>query len=489
MWVSMAVLVSWLFLCALQYGLVPIARYAWAVNLWAYQPSPVGPVLATLALTVVFSGVRERLAAAARRLVALLGGSPGGELVIGLGAAVIFWLLRDNELSPDARIFGGAMLAGQDLFFFPDVGASWTIFRLAALARTLGMPLFSLVQAASCVAGGVTVALLTNIARCGLLGRRRMLGLATTLLLSGGLVRVFAGRVESYALLLVAVTAYVWLALRYLEDGRGEHGRGWYATCLAFGVSVLLHAVAITVLPSLLLLPRLATPGLRAGAMLRMLVRGGAVAALPLLAFVLGIAFVDGGEHLGEGVHRVIEVLGRSEAAGARRWWVRGWGGAPSIGTDYVLLSMPHLKFIANNVYLLCPSALGVLVVLFSWRGREILRDSRGRLLFTLCVPPVFYMFALRPAWGPYDWDVFALTALVLVLLQAHALDVVLRPQVARHVAIWLIAFQLLFVGAPFLVLRASSARDAGPFFVEGYFSPYMINADTPPTPALAPWL
>ena len=480
---SAAVFASWAVLCALQYGWIPLARNAWAVNLWAYYPAAVGVALAAVGFSVVFANVRERLGAVAGRVSARPGNSRLVEVGIGIVAAIAFWLARDNEISPDAHIFGAAVLTGRD-FFFPDVGASWMIFGLMRIASALSLPLISLVQVMSCAAGGVVVAVLTSMARRGMLGQRRSLGLATGLLLSGGIVRVFAGRVESYALLLAAVAVYIWLALAYLECGRG-----WYRTCLAAGVAIWLHAASICLLLGLVLLPRLRSPRLDFRGWLRLVVRGMAAAAVPGLVFLAAATLIGESRNLDELVERALEVLGQSDAGQARRWWVRGWGGAPSIGTDFVFLSTPHLKFLANAVFLLCPAGPPVLVVLFAWRGATLCADTRVRFLLAMVLPLVVYTLALRPFWGPYDWDLFSMTAFVVILLQVLALELITPPVILRQVAVWLIVFQLLFVGAPFLGLRAESARDAGPFFTEGYMSGSIREPATPPPPALAPWL
>ena len=107
-WVSIAALVSWVVLCALQYGLIPIARHLWAVNLWGYHPAPLGGRFALLALTVSFSEVRERIAAAARRLMAAIGDGPRCEVAIslGVGTAKGGFVLRGNRHSGPSTFSG-----------------------------------------------------------------------------------------------------------------------------------------------------------------------------------------------------------------------------------------------------------------------------------------------------------------------------------------------------------------------------------------------
>jgi hypothetical protein len=480
---TLAILATWALLCALQYGGIPFGRYAWAVNLWAYQPVAVGLILATLALAISAGAVRRSLLAGLDRISLRVGENALMPPLVGAGVALVFWGLTGDDLSPDGRVFGGAMLKGYD-FIFPDAGATWIIFRLSRLALLLDLPFYSLVRLGSCLAGGTTVSLLVSMSRRGMLGPVRPFGLSTGLLLSAGLVRAFIGRVETYPFLLVAVAAYVWLALRFLRNGRG-----WYLTCFMAGIAVWLHAAAVGLALSLAILPRLASSDLAFGRWCGLLFRGALVAALPFMAFIAGaIAFGDDFS-LNESIASAVEILGGNDAETARRWWVRGWGGEPSIGTDVVFASRAQLKYLANAAFILCPSAIPVLVFLFAIGRRKLGRDTTALFLAALCLPLIVYAFALRPFWGPYDWDLFSITGFALILFQAYALEILIEPSRLRHIAVWLVSFQMFFVAAPFVALRDIPERDAGPFFQDGYMSLGIGRASTPPLPALAPWL
>ena len=158
-----------------------------------------------------------------------------------------------------------------------------------------------------------------------------------------------------------------------------------------------------------------------------------------------------------------IQVPGQNVDRDARRWWVRGWGGSPSIGTDYVFLSLPHIKYLVNASYVLAPSATACLLVFGVASPRVFLATDHARFLGAASVPLVMYACLLRPFWGPFDWDLFALTAMLLALLAAHLLATRLPALVFRHMAAWLIGFQLLFVSVPFLSIGVATTRDAGP--------------------------
>jgi hypothetical protein len=480
---TLAILATWGVLCALQYGGVPFGRYAWAVNLWAYQPVAVGLVLGALALTISLGAVRRSLIEGLDQLSLRIGKNALIPPAVGAVVALVFWLLTGDDFSPDARVFGGAMVNGYD-FIFPDTGATWIIFRLSRLALIFGLPVDSLVRMGSCLAGGTTVALLISMSRRGMLGPVRPFGLSTGLLLSAGLVRVFVGRVETYPFLLVAVAAYVWLALRFLHDGRG-----WYLTCFMAGIAVWLHAAAVGLALSLAILPRLVSRDLAFGPWFGTLFRGALVAVVPYLLFLSGVITLGDDFSLDDSLATAVEILGGNDADTATRWWVRGWGGEPSIGTDVVFASKAQLKYLANAAFLLCPSAIPVLLYLFAAGGRKLGRDATALFLAALCLPLIAYAFALRPFWGPYDWDLFSITGFALILFQAYALELVIEPVRLRLLAVWMVGFQLFFVGAPFVALRDVPPRDAGPFFLEGYMAPSIGRAGTPPVPALEPWL
>jgi hypothetical protein len=303
------------------------------------------------------------------------------------------------------------------------------------------------------------------------------------LVLSGGLIRVFAGHVEVYAPLLAAASGYLWAALAYLR-----RRAPWWAPALALGVTLWMHVSSVALIPSLLLLPWLASE--RSGEP-RPILRSLAAAALsgiPILVF-LGLLLVFGyAEDVWRAVEKAIEVLGRSPQVDATRWWVRGWGSYPSIGTDVVFLSWPHLKYLLNAAYLLAPATLPLLVGFAVARPRLLAQTPAARFLLTAAVPLVAYSCLLRPFWGPFDWDLFSLTALVLSLLAAHLLAAGVAPGLRAHVAVWLIGFQLAFVAIPFVATGLGRWRDAGPFQPRQW-TLHLRIPNTPPPEVLKPWL
>lgn len=475
----------WLLLVALQLGWIGFARYGWAFNLWNYLPLPAGIMFGAVSLAVCFAPVRIWLAAraarAAERFGALSSRRRRALAIAGsLAFALALWGLRERYAAGDSILLVFAARGGWT-FVFPEPGASFLIHWTIDLFEAFGWGSMNGLRALSCVCAIPMLWFLSGAARhLAPIGLR---GGFVLLVLSGGLLRVFAGHAEVYAPLLVCLSAYLWAALAFLD-----RRVAWWLPALALGIAIWMHMAATALGPSLLALPWLAAP--RPGDPPKMLraLAAGLLSTLPLFAFIGGVMLF--GHELD--VHRawrtLVEVAGQSEAEKAVRWWVRGWGSYPSIGTDVIFLSWPHLKYLLNAASLLAPSALPIVV------GWLVVRRGTSRsaptplFLSVAAAPLVLYACLLRPFWGPYDWDLFSATALVLAVLAAHVVTNGFAPGLRAHVVIVIAVLQLAFFGLPFIGTALGAGRDAGPF------QPYRWHLDlrtprTPPPDELAPWL
>jgi hypothetical protein len=136
----------------------------------------------------------------------------------------------------------------------------------------------------------------------------------------------------------------------------------------------------------------------------------------------------------------------------------------------------------------LAPGALPVLVW-FAWRNpRGFRATATARFLLAASLPLLVYALTLRPIWGPFDWDLFAITAFFLAALSAHMLCTALRDPTYAQVVIWLVGFSLLFVGIPLLLMGATAPGGAGPFGV-GEFDFHSIEPTSASFETLEPWL
>jgi len=277
---------------------------------------------------------------------------------------------------------------------------------------------------------------------------------------------------------------YLWLALERLA-GR----RSWVHPSLALGVCIWLHSSALLLIPSLALLPWIAPRDRGRGNTPQLLeaVRSVALATTPLLAFLALMALTGRHGEFENAWNLGLHIVGTQRDPLLIRRWIRGFGGT-SIGTDVTFLSWPHLKYLINAAYVLLPIAVpGALLIALRVPG-AFFRSPTARFLLATCVPFLGYALVLRPVWGPFDWDLFAAGALCLGCLVAHVLASRLDEASFRDLAIVAIGFQLLYVGAPFLLMSAMDLADAGPF-APGYFDYNLFIELHPASPKLAPWL
>jgi len=467
---------------AAQRGWLPGTRFAWAFNLWGYLPEWVGYALACGALLLVSARVRATVASAAETLRASIARGPRFAVAfLGYGSLLLaFWLLRERLFLGDSGLLITNAQVGSS-FIFPEMGTTFLMRAGARLGRALQVGPHPPIQLGIGLCGAIAVAFLLRAAR-HLAPTDGARVAVVGLVLSGGLMRIFAGHIETYAPLLAAVSAYVWLALECLA-GR----RSLAAPCLALGVAICLHAVGACLVPSLLVLSAL-VPQSRARPA-RTVVQMAVLTAAPTIILLSTIAFFAPARDFAMAWERVLLVLGQSSDPHAVRAWVRGWGGAPSIGTDVVWLSWPHLKYLVNAGHLLVPAALPTLLVLTLGAPRRLVASPIAVFLGAAAISGLIYATLLRPFWGPFDWDLFCLTWFMLALLAGHLLAVELDAEPFRHVVTWLIGFQLLFVGIPFLAIGVGVSRPAGPFVPENFQHIDLMPAATPPPEHLAPWL
>jgi hypothetical protein len=482
--VSLACAGSWALLTAMQYQLIPFASHAWGFNFWQYLPRWLPPLFGVTSLALCSGAVRNAVVRGAARL------QSGGIAAPGLpskAAALLlvcsaFWLLRERQIAGDSGILLWTSATWKS-FHIPEIGATSLFGSVSQLGRSFGLDrdgVIELIRFAVCVSGTLALLLMGQAARYLTPGRARG---CVLLLASGGLLRIFAGHFEVYAFVLAAVGAYLWASLAYLS-GRAP----WLAPCLTLGVAIWVHFSAVCLIPSLLLLPRLSARTGSARQEAGRILTGLALAASPTVVFLLVFWMLGDGALFQKHWGVVREILGTSDDPHALNRWVRGWGGGPSLGTDYVFLSLPHLKYLGNAAHVLAPWLLPMLLWL-AWRNPRGFRATAiSRFLLAASLPLLVYALALRPIWGPIDWDLFAITAFFLAALSAHLLHAALRDPTYAQVVVWIVGFSLLFVGIPFLLMGVATPADAGPFGM-GEFDFHSIEPTSASFESLEPWL
>lgn len=446
-------------LVAAELGLLPPLHRAWATNLWQYLPLALSIALAVLTLALCWPSARSALVRRLTDVRALpeLPRSAGGVAAFVVAAAVVLWLLRERRMYGDSSILLYNAAAGA-AFLFPDIGATF-LFRLCHLLGTaLGTSGQTVVQVAVALAGGATLYLFARLAEVVAPTRPRAL-LFLLLVLGGGLLRVLAGHVEVYAFVLLCAGAYFWGAVAYL---RGRTTATWPA--LAFGVGLWMHLSFSFLAPSLLALLLMSPGGHDPRPLVQRVLRAALVGAAPVVGFLL-LMLVTG--HLAE-LHQCWETLARwtglEPSPVGHEAFLRGPFSESGAGTRYAILSAGHVKYLANAFFLLIPAALPVLLVQIVASPRRLFASPEARFFAAAGGFMMLYALIVRPVWGPYDWDLFSLTAASLACLAATVLVREAPEPPLTEVAVLLVGGGLLLVTIPFLVIGIAPAEVAGPF-------------------------
>lgn len=441
-WISIGAFVVWGLLFAITYQYLPSLRYNWAFNLLRYHPDWAAWTLTALALLLTTEEARRGVLTGASWLSQRLGSLPARprDAAIFCVVVVALWLVHERVLHGNSALLQVLMI--QDpVKLYPEPGGNWVLRLMTEAALGLGQRAVPSVQLLHCAAGAATVVFVVRAAREAL-PEARGAGAVAAFVFSGGLLAAIAGRFEIHALAMAASAAFLWLGLRYV---RGTAGLA--APAIAAGLAGWLNPLCLFALPGLFVLPRLAGRQFQAVAW---------IALVPIVAYTVYVLAINPKDV------PVLDVL-------ARLWigsegWVRGPGSGRSLGTDVSLFSAAHLKYLANAAFLLVPAALPVLIGM-AIRGRSrALASPEVRFIAAGAAGLLFASVATRPVWGPFDWDLFGVTALWLAFLAAVLLARLETATVRNHVVAAAVSLQLCFFGVPLIAIGQGPTVDAGPF-------------------------
>ncbi len=466
-WISVVTFAAWLALVAVSYGYVESFEYAWGLNLFRYQPDWIAWLLTGLALLFATEETRNGLIRAGRwiaeQLTRLSQGSRDGLL---LGAALAFlWICRERVLLGDSVLLASVLHAPQRLAI-AETGSVLVMHELYRAAMAVGLPGIQSTQLVMCALGAAAVVLLTRAARLAT-PEGRGAACIPLLVFSGGIAAALAGRIETQALAIAASSLYLWRALRFLSGEGGLTG-----PALALGVAAWLQPACLLLLPGLLLLPRWTGRG-------RVLPALG----LALLPLALHVALFLAVNPRGLPFATVVSgVLGWAQG------WVRLWGGRSSLGTDYVMLSRGHLKYLANAAFVLHPIVLPLGMVLLAAFRRRLFASPAASFVAVSTAGLVITAFTIRPVWGPFDWDLFAVPALFTAFAVGMGVARIESRSFRTHVAIAGAGLQIFFVGIPMLGIGQGASIEAGPLVLEKFELRLNRTGKRPPR-HIAPWL
>ena len=261
-----------------------------------------------------------------------------------------------------------------------------------------------------------------------------------------GALQLFAGYVESYTLVTLAIAAYLLVSLRTLQRGGRDDAHGSpFVPGLVLGCAMSLHLLAGWLLPSLLAL------ALRSRAPGPALARAALGVALPLLAMAALLAALGVPASAAADTH----------LAGLKFIFLTPEG---SPHFRFGFLSLPHLVAIANELWLValpgllaCTSAL--LVSPGALRG-----DAALRFLLVAAAGLQLFAISWNPQIGPQrDWDLFACIGITHGAFGVRALALAVADEPRRSQSLAAIALVGLLLTLPWIWsnhARIHPARD-----------------------------
>jgi len=330
-------------------------------------------------------------------------------VALSVGLSFVFWLLREQSYSGDWQNW--VRFVEDGLWYRLREPVCLVIYQIgyAALAP-LGVSAKDTLALVNCAAGSASLVIaLATLRRLSPDGRSTWLAFVG-FGLSYGVVGVFFGHLEHYAIMSLGVFAYIHCAIRYL-DGDGSLA----AAGLVLGLLLATHLMAAWLVPSLLVLPWLRV---NRGGWAELLPAIGTLAAPNVVAWVVILAFYYAGS-----VPAIFEDL----ATGA--WSKRHYGVGNALGGGDVkrfleigeIFAVPHFRSTAALLLLYSPLALVALPVLCiasSEARAQIAGTAVGRFFLSLAIPYTLFVLTWDAGLGPVrDWDLFSHLTIFLLFL------------------------------------------------------------------------
>lgn len=406
-------------------GHLGLDEYVWGFY-WLRDFSPGTRVAAVSAVFVTaipaVNRSLRRVFARTVRFVANATGAAGPSLVVA-SLTVVSWLLRSQAVYGDGLGTIYELQIGEVINWKEPLDRFITSRAYVITNQMFGWKPAPAIALVSCAAGiGYWT---TALALARLIGADLGERVAVFLLLvSIGAVQVFFGNVENYSLLGAGTTCYLYAGLRYLRTGRGFD---WAVVALA--VTACIHLSAVWLVPTLAVLAwlglagdaaetlRLPRPTPEARRRFATEARSGFAAA----ALVSGITLTLGTYFLGSTQGLSQDNFG----GGDGRMWVPLFETSTQF-EKFTMFSVDHLAAVANEVLLICPTGV-VLVVgyLLAAPNHRQGCDRVGIFLISACASFLTYIFLFNPDQAGVrvgilnEWDLFSPPAWPLIVLGA----------------------------------------------------------------------
>ena len=262
-------------------------------------------------------------------------------------------------------------------------------------------------------------------------------------LITPGVLQLFFGYIETYALLMPFILLYLILGVEVIQESRS-----CLLPSLTLGALMAMHFAMLSLVPSLLFLVWTHYRSTAQPDLSRLRSGMGLIGILTLSPVVsillLGIIGFDPVNYLASSkITHLLPVTGEI-----------------SFHQNYRMLSVEHLQDIFNQFLLIAPAALLVMTIL----GRTAFRQQPTHLfLLTTTVFSFVFSFVANPEIGAFrDWDVFSFPGLPMTLWAGVALAGALQDEAQLKYAGFLVVASAflhtgLWVGVNSRVTRAEA--------------------------------
>ncbi|MGB2804561.1 MAG: tetratricopeptide repeat protein [Candidatus Zixiibacteriota bacterium] len=381
----------------------------WGISQLHYFSLEFRIAVSVIALLILIPGVSRILAGALTGVFAWIAGKLTKVnryllyAVISVLSLIPFWLLRaGTPLLGDGYLRAGELKLGVLL----SITEPLDYYLHLLVYRVFGLDGYTTYATLSCLAGGLFIFLILLFSH--LLGKNGKERLFIFLILATmGTTQLFFGHIESYSFMYVAVLAYIFFGIRYLQ---GKGAFLWAGLFLLLAASF--HLTALFVLPSLFYLAFAGFSAASGSKAARL--KFANIVVLICVVFVIGAALHLRGTYLTE------ETIGSP--------LIYPFGGGESY---YSFFSLAHLLDFLNHQLLISPVSLVLWAVLLVLFRREInFRENVVRFLVWITACSFGFALLADPKLGyARDWDLFASCGLGVTLLGLYLTVSLLRDR------------------------------------------------------------
>jgi len=418
----------------------------WGINQLHYFPLEFRIVLSAIGLLISVPQINRMIAERLARVLAQAAdrfkkiNRYYKYAVVSLLSLIPFWLLRaKTPLLGDGYLRAGEMDIGKLI----SITEPLDFYLHLLVFKIFGLTGYTTYRVLSCIAGAVFLFLVLLI--CDLIGKGgKEKAFVFLILTSMGAGQLFFGYIESYTFQYVALTAYLFFAIRYLKQ---KSGFVW--PCLFFLLAVSFHLSTLFLLPSLFYLGFARIPeekGLKA----------------KRFKFVNFMSLVYVIILMGVGLY-LLKTLGSENSS--KPFLIYPFGDGESF---YSFFSLNHLLDFLNHQLLVSPVILVLwLVPIVFFRKVSNFKENVVKFLILTVIGSFAFALLVDPKLGyARDWDLFAFAGLGVTLLGAYLVVSIFTKEKTLEltgVTLILVATSFMFT-LPWIGINASEEKSEARF-------------------------